>query len=209
MVLRDRGCHGAACILQDHGQVPEPENHHAPFRRDRAHAGRPHWPAGISRARTSDEDLSVILKQLKKRPLDYFKHSFYADTAVFGGVPATHAGLAFYDPDKIVFASDCPFDPEKGTMYTRETCAFLKASTCPKRTRKRSGMATRGDHGREVQELVDKFISPFVPAKAGTQSTFRLRDCIFLDSRLRGNERICGFALCEFRRRGSGHRAIC
>ena len=25
-------------------------------------------------ARTSDEDLSVVLKSLKKRPLDYFKH---------------------------------------------------------------------------------------------------------------------------------------
>jgi len=76
-------------------------------------------------ARTSDEDLSLILKRLKKRPLDYFKHSFYADTAVFGGVPATHAGLAFYDLDKIVFASDCPFDPEKGTMYTRETLRII------------------------------------------------------------------------------------
>jgi uncharacterized protein len=83
-------------------------------------------------ARTSDEDLSVILKQLKKRPLDYFKHSFYADTAVFGGVPATHAGLAFYDPDKIVFASDCPFDPEKGTMYTRETLRILEGIDMPK-----------------------------------------------------------------------------
>jgi len=83
-------------------------------------------------ARTSDEDLSVILKQLKKRPLDYFKHSFYADTAVFGGVPATHAGLAFYDLDKIVFASDCPFDPEKGTMYTRETQRIIESIDMPK-----------------------------------------------------------------------------
>lgn len=83
-------------------------------------------------ARTSDEDLSVILKRLKKRPLDYFKHAFYADTAVFGGVPATHAGLAFYDLDKIVFASDCPFDPEKGTMYTRETLRILEGIDMPK-----------------------------------------------------------------------------
>ncbi len=81
--------------------------------------------------RTSDEDLSVILKQLQKRPLDYFKHDFYADTAVFGGVPATHAGLAFYDLDKIVFASDCPFDPEKGTMYTRETLRILEGIDLP------------------------------------------------------------------------------
>jgi aminocarboxymuconate-semialdehyde decarboxylase len=83
-------------------------------------------------ARTSDEDLSVILKKLKKRPLDYFKHSFYADTAVFGGEPATHAGFAFYDPDKIVFASDCPFDPEKGTMYTRETLRIIDGIDMPK-----------------------------------------------------------------------------
>jgi aminocarboxymuconate-semialdehyde decarboxylase len=83
-------------------------------------------------ARTSDEDLSLVLKRLKKRPLDYFKHDFYADTAVFGGVPATHAGLAFYDLDKIVFASDCPFDPEKGTMYTRETLRILEGIDMPK-----------------------------------------------------------------------------
>ena len=83
-------------------------------------------------ARTSGEDLRVVLKSLKKRPLDYFKHSFYADTAVFGGVPATHAGLAFYDLDKIVFASDCPFDPEKGTMYARETLRILEGIDMPK-----------------------------------------------------------------------------
>ena len=83
-------------------------------------------------ARTSDEDLGALLKRLKKRPLDYFKHSFYADTAVFGGVPATHAGLAFYDLDKIVFASDCPFDPEKGTMYARETLRILEGIDMPK-----------------------------------------------------------------------------
>ena len=83
-------------------------------------------------ARTSDEDLGALLKVLKKRPLDYFKHSFYADTAVFGGVPATHAGLAFYDLDKIVFASDCPFDPEKGTMYIRETLKIIEDIDMPK-----------------------------------------------------------------------------
>jgi aminocarboxymuconate-semialdehyde decarboxylase len=83
-------------------------------------------------ARTSDEDLSLVLKRLKKRPLDYFKHSFYADTAVFGGVPATHAGFAFYDLDKIVFASDCPFDPEKGTMYARETLRIIEGIDMPK-----------------------------------------------------------------------------
>ena len=44
---------------------------------------------------------------------------------MFGGEPATRAGFEFYDLDKIVFASDCPFDPEKGTMYIRETLRIL------------------------------------------------------------------------------------
>jgi predicted TIM-barrel fold metal-dependent hydrolase len=87
-------------------------------------------------ARTSDEDLSKVRKALKKRPLDYFKHNFYCDTAVFGGQPATVCGLAFYDKDKIVFASDCPFDPEKGTMYIRETLKILDGIDMPKAQRK-------------------------------------------------------------------------
>ena len=64
---------------------------------------------------------------LKKRPLDYFKQDFYADTAVFGATPAIECGLAFYPVDKIVFASDCPFDPENGAMFPRETLRILKS----------------------------------------------------------------------------------
>ena len=76
-------------------------------------------------ARTSGEDLSLLLKGLKKRPLDYFKQNFHADTAVFGARPATLCGLAFYPIDQVVFASDCPFDPEKGPGYIRETIKIL------------------------------------------------------------------------------------
>jgi aminocarboxymuconate-semialdehyde decarboxylase len=83
-------------------------------------------------SRTSDEDLTVLLKQLKKRPLDYFKHTFYADTATFSAKPALDAGFAFYDLDKIVFASDCPFDPEKGTMYTRDALRMIEERDMPK-----------------------------------------------------------------------------
>ena len=83
-------------------------------------------------ARTSDEDLQVLYKSQKRRPLDYFKHQFYADTATFTGEPALHAGFAFFDLDKIVFASDCPFDPEKGTMYTRETLRIIEEKDMPK-----------------------------------------------------------------------------
>jgi aminocarboxymuconate-semialdehyde decarboxylase len=72
-------------------------------------------------SRTSDADYVSLRKSLKKRILDYFKQNFWADTAVFTAEAATKAGLAFFPGDKIVFASDCPFDPEGGTMYPRET----------------------------------------------------------------------------------------
>jgi aminocarboxymuconate-semialdehyde decarboxylase len=81
--------------------------------------------------RTSDEDYNAVLKSLKKRPLDYFKHSFYADTATFSSEAGMTMGLSFFDHDKIVFASDCPFDPEKGTMYTRDALRFLEAADLP------------------------------------------------------------------------------
>ncbi len=75
-------------------------------------------------SRTTDEDYSLILDKLEKRPLDYFK-LFYADTAVFGSKSATVCGLDFFGADNVVFASDAPFDPEKGPMYIRETIKIL------------------------------------------------------------------------------------
>ena len=75
-------------------------------------------------ARTSDEDLSVVLQRLKKRPLDYFR-MFFADTALFGAYDATLCGLRFFGADRVLFASDSPFDPEKGPMYIRETIGIV------------------------------------------------------------------------------------
>ncbi len=75
-------------------------------------------------ARTSDEDLSVILKKLKKPHLEYFK-GFYADTAMFGSVSGTKCGLDFFGADNVLFASDSPFDPEKGPGYIRETIKVI------------------------------------------------------------------------------------
>jgi predicted TIM-barrel fold metal-dependent hydrolase len=75
-------------------------------------------------ARTSDQDLAAVLKTLKKRPLDYFK-MFYGDTALFGAYDATVCGLEFFGADHVLFASDAPFDPEKGPMYIRETISVV------------------------------------------------------------------------------------
>ena len=76
-------------------------------------------------ARTSDEDYVPLRQSMKKRPLDYFKQDFYPDTAVFGSRPATVCGMAFYPLEHVVFASDCPFDPEKGPGYIRETLKII------------------------------------------------------------------------------------
>lgn len=75
-------------------------------------------------SRTSDEDYTVILKNLKKPHLEYFKQ-IYTDTALFGAEPATRCGLEFFGVDQVLFASDCPFDPEKGPMYIRETIKII------------------------------------------------------------------------------------
>jgi len=85
--------------------------------------------------RTTDEDYFALLKGLKKRPLDYFRQDFYADSAVFGSRAATVCGLDFYGADKVVFASDCPFDPEGGPAYIRETIAILDSLDMPKADR--------------------------------------------------------------------------
>ena len=78
-------------------------------------------------SRTSDEDYTVIVKRMAqqgKRPIDYFRQ-FYADTAVFGALEATKCGLRFFGTERAVFASDMPFDPEKGSAYIRWTIEIM------------------------------------------------------------------------------------
>lgn len=75
-------------------------------------------------ARTSSEDYSLLLKQLDLRPIDYFR-KFYADTATFGSRAALVCAIEFFGIDNVVFASDAPFDPEKGPMYIRETIKVI------------------------------------------------------------------------------------
>jgi len=77
--------------------------------------------------RTSDEDYVALRGSLDKRPVDYFKQNFYADTALFGAQAATVCGLDFFGADRVLFASDSPFDPEGGSLYIRETIRILDA----------------------------------------------------------------------------------
>jgi len=70
-------------------------------------------------SRSADENYDEILKRMTKKPIEYFK-MFYADTVLGGSASALRCGLDFFGADKIVFASDCPFDPEGGPMFIRE-----------------------------------------------------------------------------------------
>src|SRR3990172_1402961 len=76
-------------------------------------------------SRTDDEDLTVHLRKLKMRPYDYYK-MFYGDTALFGAKHAMECGLAFFGADHVLFGTDMPFDPEKGTGFIRETIRCLE-----------------------------------------------------------------------------------
>jgi aminocarboxymuconate-semialdehyde decarboxylase len=69
--------------------------------------------------RTSDTDYTVVLRTLKRRPIDYFR-LFYADTALFGAAAATVCGLSFFGAERVLFASDTPFEPQPG-LYIQET----------------------------------------------------------------------------------------
>ncbi len=77
-------------------------------------------------ARTSDRDLAAVRRSLERPHLDYFKE-FCADTATFGSQKAVEHAIAFFGEDRVLFASDAPFDPEGGPMYIRETIRILDA----------------------------------------------------------------------------------
>jgi aminocarboxymuconate-semialdehyde decarboxylase len=70
-------------------------------------------------SRSAEGDEAQVLKNLEKPPIEYFK-MFYGDTVLGGAAAPLACGLAFFGADHVVFASDCPFDPEGGPMFIRE-----------------------------------------------------------------------------------------
>ncbi len=99
--------------------------HHAggivPFNAGRVDAG---WSQmGV---RTSWADYSKLPGELGRPHGEIFR-SFYADTASFGAVAPLECAQQFYGSEHLVFASDAPFDPEKGPMYIRETIRAIEA----------------------------------------------------------------------------------
>ena len=63
---------------------------------------------------------------LKKHPHDYF-HEFYADTITIGSVPALTCGLEFFGADRVLFATDMPFDTQGGRKYIEVALSAMEA----------------------------------------------------------------------------------
>ncbi|WP_159622614.1 amidohydrolase family protein [Ruania rhizosphaerae] len=77
-------------------------------------------------SRTHGDGPRAALDALTQEPIDYFR-SFYADTALSGSAIGTRCGLDFFGSERVLFASDCPFDPEGGPMYIREMIRIIDA----------------------------------------------------------------------------------
>ncbi|MBA3482951.1 MAG: amidohydrolase family protein [Pirellulales bacterium] len=78
--------------------------------------------SGLSRlgTRNPPEHTSAVTTELKEPPLTAFRR-FFADTASFGSRAALECGRDFFGVNKLLFATDMPFDPEQGPGYIRDT----------------------------------------------------------------------------------------
>ncbi len=63
---------------------------------------------------------------LKRAPLDYF-HMLYADTALNGAIAPTRCGHDFFSTPHCLFATDAPFDAERGRALMSGTITAVKA----------------------------------------------------------------------------------
>jgi predicted TIM-barrel fold metal-dependent hydrolase len=81
-------------------------------------------------SRSTDAEESEVLKRLGRPPIEYFK-MFYGDTVLGGAAAPLACGLAFFGADHVVFASDCPFDPEGGPMFIREGIRSIEELRLP------------------------------------------------------------------------------
>jgi predicted TIM-barrel fold metal-dependent hydrolase len=73
---------------------------------------------------------------LTKRPLEYFR-MFYGDTALYGSKSGLMCGYAFFGADRMLFASDMPYDPQLGDIYTRETIRAVEEMEIPDMEKKK------------------------------------------------------------------------
>lgn len=78
-------------------------------------AGRLAWSDDFNEMRMGHRDIF-----LKRNALDYYR-MFYYDTAVNGNTAALECGRAFCGIDRLIFATDMPFDNQGGYRQIRDT----------------------------------------------------------------------------------------
>ena len=67
---------------------------------------------------------------LPKDPLTYFR-KFYGDTVLNGAAHAFECGYKFFGPDRIIFATDYPFGPQKGERWIEGALHQIRAADLP------------------------------------------------------------------------------
>ena len=83
-------------------------------------AGRIDWNDDFNEMCMGHRDI-----YLKEKALNYYRRFFY-DTAVNGHTAALQCGRAFAGIDRMVFATDMPFDNQKGQRLIRDTIASVE-----------------------------------------------------------------------------------
>jgi len=83
-------------------------------------AGRIDWNDDFNEMCMGHRDI-----YLKEKALNYYRRFFY-DTAVNGHTAALQCGKAFAGIDRMVFATDMPFDNQKGRRLIRDTIASVE-----------------------------------------------------------------------------------
>ena len=86
-------------------------------------------PNGSARATTScsrPHAPGTSRSALQQHPFDYFKQ-FYADTITIGSVPALRCGIDFFGVDRVMFATDMPFDTQGGLKYIEVALKAMEA----------------------------------------------------------------------------------
>ena len=113
-------------LFRDLRTASRPEDHHSSSGRHRA------LPGGTRRLRlgpVGGPHLSSGLlgrAALPEKATGRLFPSVPADTAMFGARAATRCGLDFFGADRLLFASDMPFDPTPG-LYMRETIRVIES----------------------------------------------------------------------------------
>jgi aminocarboxymuconate-semialdehyde decarboxylase len=79
----------------------------------------------LKAARARNETIS-----LARHPFEYFP-LFYADTITIGSVPALRCGIDFFGVDRVMFATDMPFDTAGGVHYVTVALEAMDALDAP------------------------------------------------------------------------------